>query len=253
MAMMPSRQLAPNSDEGGRTWFEATHWTTVLAAGDSKSPEQIAALNKLCSAYRPAILAYIRSLGYRQEEAEDLTQNFFQHLLTKKALAALNHNKGRFRAFLRKALKNFLANEWDKKMTEKRGGNVKFIPIQPQTSSSHGPVEPANGLTPDKIWDRNWAMTVIKNAWERLERDYARRNESKLFEILRDYVAESQELPAYAVAAAEVGKSENAFKMAVKRVRDRFGEMVRAEIAKTVDSAEAVEEEIRYLFEVVGS
>ena len=248
---MPSESLHPQGSGAGR-WFQMTQWSMVIAAGDSQSPAQLDALNQLCSMYRPAVLTFIQRTGCTREEAEDITQDFFLHLQQKKSLATVNRDKGRFRSFLLASLRNFLSNHRVKMAAQKRGGQVTIIPLERETDARPESTIASLDMPPDQEWDWMWAQTVLQRVWSALEQDYVRRGEANLFNVLGEYVTESRELPSYAQVAAQLDKTEDAIKMAVKRMRERFGEKLRAEIHATMPDAKEADQELRHLIEVLS-
>ena len=231
-----------------RPAFVTTHWSMVLAAGGSDSPDARAALEKLCRAYWFPIYAFVRRQGQNPHDAQDLTQEFFTRLLEKNQLAGADHSRGRFRSFLLAALKHFLANEWHKARAQKRGGGQALLPIDAATAESKGGLDPADHLTAEKIYERRWALTLLEQVLHRLRDEYIRDGREKVFEQLKPTLTEASRTVAYAEIAVRLGTSEGAVKVAVHRLRRRYREVLRAEIADTVAGPEEVEDEIRNLF-----
>jgi RNA polymerase sigma-70 factor (ECF subfamily) len=227
--------------------FVTTHWSVVLTAGRSDTTRAQDALSKLCQTYWHPLYAYVRRLGNSPPDAQDLTQEFFTRLLQKHYLAAADEHRGRFRSFLLAALKHFLANEWDKAGAQKRGGgqiplSIDFGPAE--TSCRFEPVD----TTADKIYERRWALTLLEQVLGRLREEYVRAGREKLFDQLKPTLTEASRTVRYAEMGARLGLSEGAVKVAVHRLRLRYREVLRAEIADTVASPEEVEDELRNLF-----
>jgi len=248
-----SNQTGPNLTSAGadplpRPAFVTTHWSLVVSAGRNDTPHARDALENLCRAYWFPIYAFVRRQGHGPPDAQDLTQEFFARLLEKKQLAGADPAKGRFRSFLLASLKHFLANEWDKTRAQKRGGGQKLIPIDVATAETSGGLEPADGLTAEKIFERRWALTLLDQVLRRLRAEYVRDGKENLFEQLKPTLTETSRTIAYAEIATRLGTNEGAVKVAVHRLRQRYREVLRAEIADTVASPGEVEDEIRNLF-----
>jgi RNA polymerase sigma factor (sigma-70 family) len=238
-----------NSRQGGSPTvarFGETHWSVIRSAMDKQRPADAAdALEKLCRVYWPPLYAYVRRLGETPHDAQDLTQAFFARLLDKDYLAAVDQAKGRFRSFLLAALKHFLANERDKQRALKRGGGCFFVPIDFHNAESHGGFEPAQDLTPEIIFQRRWASALLEQALARLRGEYAATGKEVWFEQLKQTLTEGRGTIAYAALAARLETSEAAIKMAVHRLRQRYREAIRSEIAATVADPSQIEEELR--------
>jgi RNA polymerase sigma-70 factor (ECF subfamily) len=233
--------------------FLPTRWTVVLAAGSDDSPEAHDALEKLCRAYWPPIYAFVRRQGHSPHDAQDLTQGFFARLLDKNCIAEADRSKGRFRSFLLGTLKHFLANEWDKAKAQKRGGGKTLIPIDAESVESSCGMELADQLTADKVFERRWALTLLDQVLRRLREDFARDGKENLFEQLKQTLTEASRSVPYAEIAVRLGTSEGAIKVAAHRLRQRYRELLRAEIASTVARPEEVDDEIRNLFAALSN
>jgi RNA polymerase sigma-70 factor (ECF subfamily) len=231
-----------------RPAFVTTHWSLVVSAGSNETTHARNALEKLCRIYWFPIYAFVRRQGHNPHDAQDLTQEFFARLLEKKQLAGADPVKGRFRSFLLAALKHFLANEWHKARAQKRGGGQVPIPIDASTAESKCGIDPADHLTAEKIYERRWALTLLDQVLRRLRDEYARDGKENLFEQLKPTLTEASRSVRYADIAARLGTTEGAVKVAVHRLRQRYREVLRAEIADTVASPGEVEDEIRNLF-----
>ena len=232
--------------------FVTTHWSVVLTAGRNDTTRAHDALARLCQTYWHPLYAYVRRVGNSPHDAQDLTQEFFARLLEKNYLAAADESRGRFRSFLLAALKHFLANEWDKARAQKRGGGQIPIPIDVGTAETSCGFEPVDRLSAEKIYERRWALTLLAQVLRRLREEYVRAGREKLFEQLKPTLTEASRTVRYAEMAGHLGLSEGAVKVAVHRLRQRYREVLRAEIADTVDSPAEVEDELRNLFSALA-
>jgi RNA polymerase sigma factor (sigma-70 family) len=228
--------------------FAPTRWSVVLAAGRSASPSAQEALATLCQAYWYPLYAYVRRQGYSPPDAQDLTQEFFARLLEKQYLARIQREGGRFRSFLLTALKRFLANEWDRAKAQKRGGHQAVISFDAGSAETRYRREPAHELTPEKIYERQWAQALLDQVLARLREEYAATGKRELFEQISVSLSQRRGAVRYADIAVRHGPTEAAVKMAVQRLRARYRELLRAEIAHTVATPAEIEEEIRHLF-----
>jgi RNA polymerase sigma-70 factor (ECF subfamily) len=228
--------------------FVTTHWSVVLTAGRSDTTRARDALARLCQTYWYPLYAYVRRLGNSPPDAQDLTQEFFARLLEKNYLAGADESRGRFRSFLLAALKHFLANEWDKARAQKRGGGQIPISIDLGTAETSCGFEPVDNLTAEKIYERRWALTLLEQVLRRLREEHVRDGKEKLFEQLKATLTEASRTVAYAEIARRLDTTEGAVKVAVHRLRQRYREVLRAEIADTVASPGEVEDELRNLF-----
>lgn len=228
--------------------FVTTHWSVVLTAGRHDTTRARDALARLCQTYWHPLYAYVRRLGHSPHDAQDLTQEFFARLLAKNYLADADESRGRFRSFLLASLKHFLANEWDKASAQKRGGGQLPISIDVAAAETSCHFEPADPTTAEKIYERRWALTLLDRVLRRLREEYVRDGKEKLFEQLKPTLTEASRSVAYAEIARRLDTTEGAVKVAVHRLRHRYRELLRAEIADTVASPEEVEDELRNLF-----
>ena len=227
--------------------FATTRWTVVLAAGNQSSPAADMALEELCKTYWYPLYAYVRRQGYSQPDAEDLTQAFFTKFLAKNYLAGLNSNQGRFRAFLLAALKHFLANEWDRASRQKRGGGVPTLSLDYQAADTRYQIDPADNLSPDKLFDRAWATTLLERVVNRLRAENSDAGRGGQFEQLKFFLmVGSQNIP-YSEAAAALVMSEGAVRVTVHRLRRRYRELLQQEILQTLSDPAQAEEEMRAL------
>lgn len=234
--------------DGDRARFATTRWTVVLAAGRGADAGAADALATMCQTYWYPVYAFVRRRGHNPEDAQDLTQAFFARLLEKDAVRAADPGRGRFRSFLLSSVQNFLANERDEAAAQKRGGGRPAISLDPSTAESRYAVEPAHELTPEKLFDRRWALTQLDLCLDELRGDYARRGQGHVFARLQPFLGGDVPGGSYAPAAAELGMSESAVKVAVHRLRQRYRELLRRQILQTVASPDEVDEEVRHLF-----
>jgi len=232
------------ADGGGAKSFPSTLWTVVLHAGGDDSKQAGAALAKLCQAYWYPLYAFVRRRGYSPHDAQDLTQAFFLQLLEKHGLERVDPEQGRFRTFLLAALKNFLANEWDKSQAQKRGGGQTFVSLEPRNAESRYQLEPSHDLTPERHFERQWALTLLDKVLATLRDEYHADGKADLFEELKTVLGGQR--GTYAEIAVRLGRTEGAIKVAAHRMRQRYRELMRAQIAQTVSEAD-VEDELREL------
>ena len=234
---------------GSDAWFATTHWSVVISAQAKDPSRSSEALETLCRGYWYPLYAFVRRAGHSPADAEDLAQEFFARLLSKDYLKAAAREKGKFRTFLLTALKRFMANEWDRAHARKRGGFAPQVPIDQEIAESRFAGEGSHNLPPDVWFDRQWAMALLERTMARLQEEYMASGRVRLFELLRSCIAREESALPYATIAARLDLSEAAVKMAVHRMRARYRELLRLEIAHTVSSSQEIEEEIRQLFE----
>ncbi len=231
--------------------FQTTLWTIVIQAGRSDSTLARKALAQLCQTYWYPLYAFVRRQGYQAHDAQDLTQSFFARLLEKHSLGQVDREKGKFRSFLLASLKNFLANEWDKGQAQKRGGKQQVISLDHDSAESRYGLEPSHDLSPDKIFERRWALTLLEQVLANLREEYHADDKSDLFDQLKTTLTGESGSKPYATIAERLGMTEGAIKVAAHRLRHRYRELIRAEIAQTVSSAEDVDDELRHLLSVL--
>lgn len=220
----------------------------LAAARGSVSPCAAEAMAELCRVYWYPLYAYVRRRGYDVHEAEDLTQEFFLRLLAKNYLAAADREKGKFRAFLLASLKHFLANEWDRAEAQKRGGGQVILGLDTLSAESRYRLEPWHDLTPEKLFERQWALTVLDQVLGRLGAEsHVLDGRQAVFDRLKQFLTGSHRSASYAEVAAELEMTEGAVKVAVHRLRRRYRQLLRDEIAQTVAGPEEIDDEIRYL------
>jgi DNA-directed RNA polymerase specialized sigma24 family protein len=224
--------------------FETTHWSVVLKAGQGAEE----ALLKLCRIYWMPLYVFTRRRGYPLHEAQDLTQGFFAHILGCGGFADVAPSKGRFRSFLLVSLKHFIDNEWHKQNTIKRGGQQQFISWDELKPEEREALEPSDRLTPEKLFDRRWALTLLERVTNQLEKECVAGQKRDLFEKLKDYLTGEPAGKSYSEIATELNMSEGAIKVSVHRLRRRFGELVREQVERTVATPDEIDDEIRELF-----
>ena len=232
--------------------FTTTHWTIVLAAGDQSSPDYTRALNVLCETYWYPLYAYLRRRGYDTPQAEDHTQGFFVSLLEGQSIAKADPKQGKFRSFLLASLKNYLADEWGRSKAQKRGGRVNICSLDLGDGEMRYGREPVDGFSAEKLFERSWAQAVLARAMTRLKAEWAAANKHQMFEHLKRYLATEGDSTSYRDAARQVDMTEGAVKVTVHRMRRRYGELVREEIAKTVARAEEIDDELNALYAVLA-
>lgn len=241
--------LNPSSGvRGGASEFATTRWSIICAAGRDSSPECREALAALCEQYWYPLYGYARRRVAQVAEAQDLTQAFFAEFLEKNAVAHADPDRGRFRAFLLVSFKHFLSRQWKKARAQKRGGGRVPLSLSFETAEARYHREPSGGLTPEDFYDRQWALTLLETIVERLQSEFHEAGRAALFAQLKQFLIGREATQRYAEVAAELQMSEGAIRMAVTRMRRRYRELLRDEIAQTVDSPEAIEDEIRNLF-----
>jgi RNA polymerase sigma-70 factor (ECF subfamily) len=222
----------------------------VIAAGQGGTPESRRALAALCEKYWYPLYVFIRRKGYEIEQAQDLTQGFFAQLLDKDYLKDVRRERGKFRSFLLAALKHYMANEWDRSRTQKRGGGQTHVSLDFELAEGRYSLEPVDNLTPDKIYERRWALALLDRALVRLREDMVKQGKEEQFERLRPHLTCEGPRATYRQIADELQTTEGALKVTVHRLRGRFADLVREEIAQTLANPNEIEDEIQYLFSV---
>ena len=234
-----------------REAFASTRWSMVLAAGRRSSPESQSALAALCETYWYPLYGYLRRKGYAAHDAADLTQGFFAMLLERNDVAAVRREKGKFRAYLIAALKHYLANERDRRRALKRGGGCKLLSLDFAAAESRFAAEAVDRHTPEDAYARQWALTLLDRVQAMLREEQVSQGRAEPWERLHVYLTGEKAAPPYAQTAEALNMTEGAVKTAVHRLRKRFGELLRKEIAETVGDEAAVDEELRELFEAL--
>jgi RNA polymerase sigma factor (sigma-70 family) len=243
----------PQDNRQSPNWFMTTHWTVVLNASSDKEAQAAEALETLCRDYWWPINRYIRSRGYVQADADDLTQQFFTRFLEKQHYRRVQRERGRFRSFLLTSVKNFLADEWERASAQKRGGGRPDISLDELApDQSHGHLEIADERTAEHVFEQNWVLTLLGKVRERLAAEYAAGGKAERFAQLEQFLPGEESGLTYTEAAASLGIAEGTLKSDVHRLKRRYGELLREEIAHTFGKPEDVEDEWRHLIEVAG-
>jgi RNA polymerase sigma-70 factor (ECF subfamily) len=250
---MPLYEQPPTSAYSPAGRFATTRWSLIVAARDRDSPQARAALAELCSAYWYPLYAFIRRQGHRADEAQDLTQELFTRLLETDFLGSVDRAKGKFRSFLLACCKHFLANQRDRANAQKRGGDRELISVDFNLAESRYGLEPAHTLTPDKLFERRWALTLLDQVLTRLRDEFIQAGRGKLFDHLKVFLTGEKSKHPYSQVAQELRMSEGTIKVTVHRLRRRYRELLREEIGRTVDDPGQVEDELRELFAVLSS
>ena len=238
--------FALGAEESAGGDFTTTHWSVVLQAGDSNFAQASHALETLCRSYWYPLYAYVRRNGHNPHDAQDLTQEFFARLLERKSVRLADRNLGRFRTFLLAALENFLANEWRRSQTQRRGGQEHVISID-NTAEQRYAREPATELSPERIYEQRWALVFLEQVLSKLRAEFVEAGKGSTFDAIKVFLTGDRPPVSYAELAASLKTSEGALKMAVSRMRQRYGELLRREIANTVSSPDEIEDELRAL------
>jgi len=241
----------PNNDLRGDRRFATTHWSVVIAAGKGSDITARQALATLCEDYWYPLYAYTRRRGYQPAEAQDLTQGFFLHLLEKGALQAAVPTRGRFRSFLLSSLHHYISNQWRHDQTQKQGGGCRILSLDLEDGERRYHLEPADEMTPEKIYERRWAMTLLNKAVEALRDRYARSDKLQIFDALKVYLGGQDHTIPYLDLAQQLGTTEGAVKVAVHRLRQRCRDCLRRTIAQTVAGEEEIDEELRCLLQAI--
>ncbi|MCI0540353.1 MAG: sigma-70 family RNA polymerase sigma factor, partial [Verrucomicrobiales bacterium] len=231
--------------------FGTTHWSVVLAAGGGDREKAREALEQLCAGYWYPLYVFARRQGYDAEESEDLTQEFLARLLQRNDLAEVSPERGRFRSFLLASFRHFLANEYHRQQTEKRGGRAIVVSLDHEEPESRYRLDPADPVTPETLFKRRWALTVLERAVERVRKEYAASERADLFEELKEFLCNQRAL-AHAAIASKYGISVGSVGVTIHRLRKRYAEVLREEIAHTVSALEEIDDEIRHLIVAVS-
>jgi RNA polymerase sigma factor (sigma-70 family) len=231
--------------------FVTTHWSVVLSAGGGDSTRAGDCLAKLCQTYWYPLYAYVRQRGHSPHDAQDFTQGFFAHLLQKNGLARITRDKGKFRSFLLTALNHFLVDEWKRAKALKRGA-LKIIPLEAECAETRYRLEPVETATAESIFEQNWALALLEEVFQQLRREYESAGKGNFFDQLKFCLTGERSAVPYAELSARLKLSESALKVTVHRLRQRYRELLRAEVANTVSCPEEVEEELRHLFRALA-
>jgi RNA polymerase sigma factor (sigma-70 family) len=235
----------------GHGQFPQTRWSVVLAACDSNEQQATRALDELCRAYWFPLYVYVRRRGASPEDAEDLTQGYFAALIERGYLTQVDRERGKLRSFLLTTLKHYLADEWGRASALKRGQGQRPISIDAANAEERYAMEPADEASPDRLFDRRWALTLLDNVLAALRANYSAAGQECLFDGLKKFLAWNSTSEAYREAAAELGIKENAVRVAVFRLRRRYGDLLREQVADTVTSPDEVPAELEHLLSLM--
>jgi RNA polymerase sigma factor (sigma-70 family) len=249
---MPFPASASNLPRPEAGWFATTHWSVVLLAGRADSSQGAEALEKLCHTYWYPLYVYVRRQGNSPEDAQDLTQIFFSRLLEKNSFAKADPDRGKFRTFLLGSLKNFLVNEWKRAGRLKRGGDLTFLSFDANEAEERYTGERIDESNPANAYERQWAVALIEQVFSMLRGEYAVADKAQLFEALKAFVWGDTSSASYVEVGHQLNLTEGAVKVAVHRLRQRFRELLRAEVAHTVARPEDIDGELRHLIAVLS-
>ena len=232
--------------------FNTTHWSVVLLAGAPSSPASVAALEKLCRAYWPPVYFFARRKGCNDADAKDFTQQFFSLLLARNDFAGLDARKGKFRTFLLAAFSHFLANEHDRATALKRGGGKMILPLDELADDQLAQFAAAENVSPAKSFDKHWALTVLAQSLAALKAEMLCAGKGSQFDLLKTFLTVDGDAASYADIAQKIGVAEVSLPVVVHRLRQRYRELVRAELAQTVSTPADLDAELRHLFAVLN-
>ena len=241
-----------DSDSSVPRDFRTTHWSVVLLAGQDGSPEAASALENLCRTYWYPLYAYARRQGHSPPDGQDLTQQFFATFLEKKYFGLANPDRGRFRCFLLASFKHFLTNEYHRSRAAKHGGRCTFVSWDDANAEAHYRNESACETSPDKLFEQTWALTLLEKVMKDLQKEYIHAGKGRIFDALQVFLSGEKSEATYKEIGVGLLMSESAVKMAVSRLRHRYGAMLRSEIAQTVAGPASVEDELRDLLGAVS-
>ncbi len=249
--MSPDRAPALSPLQQGSPHFNTTRWTIVVSAGQETTAASKDALEQLCRSYWRPIYAYVRRRGYRAEESEDLTQAFLEHFLERKLVSVVDRQHGRFRTFLLHCCEYFLAKHWRDQRRLKRGGGRPLLSLEGDSLEQWYRNELADPMTPERLYEKRWALSVLALVQERLRGEWEAAGKLEIFKTLQLFLSGENESMTCARAALDLGMSEAAVRTAVHRLRRRYGEILRAEVAQTISSPDEIEDELQYLLSVL--
>ncbi len=232
--------------------FATTRWSTVTIASDSSSPGARAALERLCQDYWPPLFAFALRQGRDFHTAQDLTQAFFAHFIERGYLRAADRTRGKFRTFLLTCFQHFLVHEWEKQQAAKRGGRFVLLSWEEQGAALESRAASSAELPPERHFDREWALAIMERALARLQGEFAAAGRERDFQVIGRFLHVEAAPGEYLAAATQLGLTHRAVKLAVHRLRRRYGRFVREEVRETVASESDVEDELRYLVELMS-
>jgi RNA polymerase sigma factor (sigma-70 family) len=246
--VMADFDVPANQSAAGHSSFDTTHWSAVLNAKASDSGLAGEALARLCQSYWYPLYAFVRRQGYSPEDAQDLVQGFFARLLEKKYVQSADPDKGKFRSFLLIALKRYMVNEWVREHREKRGGHQDLLSLDQKQVEARFLAEPATQMTPEKAYDRRWALAVLEQVLQRLGAEFAATGQAQIFAELEGFLNGEENQRSYAEIGKRLGMSPGTLRGTMYRLRQRLREILRLEIARTLSGPEGIDQEIRYLY-----
>jgi len=240
-----------NNSDDTRVGFDHTHWSIVLPAAGQNVPEAQAALEQLCKIYWPPLYAFLRRQGRDSEDAKDLTQGFFAHLLSGNRLGNVSPGMGKFRSFLLACLKNYVQNERNKQNAEKRGGRHIHFPLNTSEAETNLGFEPSDPQDPARIYERKWATVLLQWVLGQLQKKYGAAGKGEFFEVLQPFIVGDARRGDYAGAAARLKLSDGAIRVAAARLREEFRLLLRSEVGRTVETESEIDDEIRHLLTAI--
>jgi len=246
--LSPPRSPAPSERPSAPDDFATTRWSVVLLAGRNNTERARTALAKLCQTYWYPLYAYVRRRNFSPHDAQDLTQGFFEQLLERQSLAKADPARGRFRAFILTAMKNFLAHERERARALKRGGGQEILSLDLAAAERRFSAEPVDAASPDKIFDRHWTLALLGEVLRKLETEHQKQGKGEMFAALKETLAGTRSELPYVELAIRLDWSEGAVKVAVHRLRKRYRDLLKAEISQTVAGPAEAEQEMRHLF-----
>ncbi len=252
MRTMVGRETTATPSVVDQPNFPATHWSVVLAAAEERSVSSAVALEKLCRTYWYPLYAYVRRRGYRAEDAQDLTQEFFSELLARHGLATVSPAKGKFRSFLLACMNHVLAHEQDRANRKKRGGGQLSFSLDARAAEERYRLEPVDELTPEKLFEQRWAAALLEEALNRLDEEYAKAGKAEVFAVLQPFLTGEGAGRDYPTAAETLDLSEGAVRVATHRLRRRFGATFCEVVAETLDNAGELDVEVQHLLGVLS-
>jgi len=244
-------KATPGTLQEGGARFAATHWSVVARCALTDVPEAASALAELCEMYWPPVYSFVRRSGYSPHDAQDLTQSFFAYFLRTKAYARTNRLQGKFRSFLLASLKHFLSDNWDRDRAIKRGGDCRFVSLDQETAEAFYDAATAFDSTAERLFELRWAKTLTTGALNSLREELQMEGKLSLFDQLKEFLTGGSVLPSYDKASARTRLPRATVKTHVHRLRQRYREIVRREIARTVSASHEIDEELHYLCNVL--
>jgi DNA-directed RNA polymerase specialized sigma24 family protein len=245
-------KATPGTLQYGGASFATTHWSVVVQSALTDRPDAASALAQLCEMYWPPIYSFVRRRGYAPPDAQDLTQSFFAYFLRTKAYARTDRLEGKFRCFLLASVKHFLANDWDRSQAIRRGGDYQFVSLDQKTAEALYDAAGALDSTAERLFDSRWAKTLAGSAFNSLRDELRAEGKLELFEQLKTFLAGDSITPSYDEASARIGLPRATVKTHVHRLRQRYREIVRREIGRTVSSPHEIDDELHYLYNILA-